>query len=136
MEKTISTGLKVWLWIVLVLNALGLVENLLSFGSAGVLSILINIVLGAAMIYACVALLFQYKKLGFQLILIVSAVKAVVAVINVIYIAVTLGAMFSGAGGLATLLAGVGGTILAVLLAAVVPLITWLLIKNQMDVFE
>lgn len=133
MEKQISTGLKVWLWVVIVFNGLGAISNLTSIGQSPLASI-ISILLEAALIYSCVLIMFKTKKLGFKLMCIVAGVNALYTIVNVILVAIVAGAAVGSASiGLAS---GLVGAVLAVILAAICPLITYLLMKSQWDMFE
>lgn len=133
MEKQISTGLKIWLWVVIVFNGLGAISNLTKIGQSPLASI-IGILLEAALIYACVLIMFKTKKLGFKLMCIVAGVNALYSVVSVILIAVIAGAVAGSASiGLAS---GLVGAVLAVVLAAICPLITYFLMKSQWDMFE
>lgn len=133
MEKQISTGLKIWLWVVIVFNGLGAITNLTQIGQSPLGSI-ISILLEAALIYSCVLIMFQMKKLGFKLMCIVAGVNALYSVVSVILVAVIAGAVAGSASiGLAS---GLVGAVLAVVLAAICPLITYFLMKPQWDMFE
>lgn len=133
MEKQISTGLKVWLWVVIVFNGLGAISNLTSIGQSPLASI-ISILLEAALIYSCVLIMFKTKKLGFKLMCIVAGVNALYTIVNVILVAIVAGAVVGSASiGLAS---GLVGAVLAVILAAICPLITYLLMKSQWDMFD
>ena len=133
MEKQISTGLKVWLWVVIVFNGLGAISNLTSIGQSPLASI-ISILLEAALIYSCVLIMFKTKKLGFKLMCIVAGVNALYTIVNVILVAIVAGAAVGSASiGLAS---GLVGAVLAVILAAICPLITYLLMKSQWDMFD
>ncbi|MCI8586911.1 MAG: hypothetical protein HFI92_13680 [Lachnospiraceae bacterium] len=99
-----TTGLKVWLWLVLVFNAIGAVTSVAAAflipGMWIVVAAEVLVVAGAVM------LLFPRKKMGFYLI---CAGAAVSLVLNII----------------------LGGNIVSSVISAVImPLIIWLLIKN------
>ncbi len=133
MEKNVSTGLKVWLWIVIVLNALSALGNLTSIGDAPVTAI-ISIVLEAVMIYAAVLIMFQTKKLGFKLMCLVAIVNVVVSIITVIFTGIIAGALAGNA--LVGLISGIIGIITSIIIAAICPLITYLFMKKDWDMFE
>lgn len=133
MEKSISTGLKVWLWIVIVLNGLSVISNLTKIGSNPFGSI-VSIVLEAVMIYACIMIMFQMKKLGFKLMVIMAVVNAVFSVIASVIGGIAAGAITgSAAVGIA---GGVIAAIFTIIIAAICPLVTYLLMKKDWDMFE
>lgn len=105
-----TTGLKVWLWLVLVFNAIGAVTSVATaFLIPGMWIVVVAevlVVAGAAM------LLFPRKKMGFYLI---CGGAAVNLVLNII----------------------LGGNIVSSVISAVImPLIVWLLIKNTWYEFQ
>lgn len=105
-----TTGLKVWLWLVLVFNAIGAVTSVATaFLIPGMWIVVVAevlVVAGAAM------LLFPRKKMGFYLI---CGGAAVSLVLNII----------------------LGGNIVSSVISAVImPLIVWLLIKNTWYEFQ
>lgn len=133
MEKQISTGLKVWLWFVIVVNGLSAVKNVFNIGSSP-LSTVISIVVEAALIYACVMIMFQMKKFGFKLMCIVAIVNAVLSILIMIIAGAAAGALTgSAAVGLAS---GAIGIVVVIIGAALCPLITYLLMKSQWEIFE
>lgn len=133
MEKQISTGLKIWLWFVIIMNGLSAITNVTKIGQSP-LSSIISILLEAALIYSCVLIMFQTKKLGFKLMCIVAGVSALYSVIVVILAGAAAGVIAGSASvGIAS---GVIGAVLAVVMAAICPLITYFLMKPQWDVFE
>jgi len=108
--RKMSSGLKIWLWIVLVLNALSLVGTiiaailapLLFFSAIGT----VLIIVGVCMI------LFKQKKLGFY---IICGTVAIVLVFNII---------------------GGNGIILSIISAVIMPGITYLFMKPTWDSFS
>lgn len=133
MEKQISTGLKIWLWVVIVFNGLSAISNLTKIGQSPLGSI-ISILLEAALIYSCVLIMFQMKKLGFKLMCITAGVNAVVSVLIVILAGAVAGAVAGSA--TVGIAGGLVGAVLVVIIAAICPLITYFLMKPQWDVFE
>lgn len=104
-----TTGLKVWLWIVLVLNAISAVISLIAALISPVLWI--SVIAGILIIVGAIMLL-QTKKIGFYLICGAAVVGLIVNVIN-------------------------GRNIFMALISAVVmPLIIYLLMKNTWNQFE
>lgn len=105
-----TTGLKVWLWIVLVLNAIYCVS---AVGTAMLVPLAwISVVLEIMIIAGTSMLLFARKKMGFYLICganVLGLIVNVVLGVNIIY------ALFS---------------------AIVMPLIIWLLMKNTWYEFQ
>lgn len=132
METKVSTGLKVWLWIVIVLNAISALGNISSIGSAPVTTI-ISIALEAAMIYAAVLIMFQTKKLGFKIMCAVAVVNVVVTIITSIFAGVLAAALAGTA--VIGLIAAIIGIIFSVILIAICPLVTYLLMKKDWDMF-
>lgn len=132
MERDISTGLKVWLWIVIVFNGLSAISSLTSIGDSPV-STIISIILDAIMIYACVMIMFQKKKLGFKLMVIFAVINAVVSIVVLVLAGIAAGALLgSAAAGFATALIGI---VIAVICAVICPLVTYLLMKKDWDLF-
>lgn len=133
MEKSVSTGLKVWLWIIIVLNGLSAVGSLFSIGNAPLSSIL-SVVLNAVMVYACIMILFQMKKLGFKLMCIIAVVNAIVSIVMTLVIGAAAGA---AAGSTALGIAGgIVGAVFIIISAAIVPGVTYLLMKKDWAMFE
>lgn len=133
MEKNISTGLKVWLWIVIVMNGISAVRNVFNIAK-NPLSTIITIVIEALMIYACVLIMFQMKKFGFKLMCIAAIINAVVSVVVVVIAGLAVGAL--GGSAAAGLAGGLVGAVLVVIMAAICPLITYFLMKKNWDMFE
>lgn len=106
-----TPGLKIWLWIVLVLNAL---SGVMAIATALLIPLMWIVVLAEALVVAGAAvLLFPRKKMGFYLICGGSAVGLIV-----------------------NLLVNPSGIISAVFSAIIMPLIIWLLIKNTWYEFQ
>lgn len=129
MEKQISTGLKIWLWFVIVMNGLGVIINVIRMGQSPLDSI-ISILLEAALIYSCVLIMFKTKKLGFKLMCITAGVNAAISVVIAILVGVLAGVIIGNAS------IGLAGAVWAVIRTAVCPLITYFLMKPQWDMFE
>lgn len=133
MEKQISTGLKIWMWFVIIVNGLSVIKNITEIGKSP-LSSIINILLEAVLIYSCVLIMFQMKKLGFKLMCITAGVNAAVSVLVVILAGAAAGVIAGNASvGIA---GGLVGAVLVVIMAAICPLITYFLMKPQWDIFE
>lgn len=133
MEKSVSTGLKVWLWIIIVFNGINVLTSLGSIAISP-LSTLINIVLNAGMIAAGILIMFKMKKVGFKIMVAVAAVNAVVAVVLTIIAGTAVGAVAGSASvGLA---GGIVAAVIAVIIAAICPLITYALMKKDWDMFD
>ncbi len=99
-----TTGLKVWLWFVLVVNA---ISGVTMIATALIVPVVwVSVLLEALIVAGTAMLLFAQKKMGFYLI-IGAAVLGVI--INLV-----LG----------------GNLIMALVSAIVMPMITWLLLKN------
>lgn len=130
MEKQISTGLKIWLWFVIIMHGLGAISNLTSIEQNPLRSI-ICILLYAAMIYSCVLIMFQTKKLGFKLMCIASGGNALYSIASVI-----LALVFIAENVASGIVAGLVGAVSVAAMAAICPLITYFLIKSQWDMFE
>lgn len=133
METKVSTGLKVWLWIVIVLNAISALGNLGSIANSPVATI-ISIVLEVIMIYAAVLIMFQTKKLGFKLMCGVAVANVVVTIITAIFAGVLAGALAGNA--MIGLIGAIIGIIFSVIIIAICPLVTYLLMKKDWDMFE
>ena len=105
-----TTGLKVWLWLVLVFNAIGAVTSVIA---ALLVPLMWLVVVAEALVVAgAVMLLFPRKKMGFYLICGGAVVNLIVNII-------------------------VGGNIVTSVISAVImPLIIWLLIKNTWYEFQ
>lgn len=105
-----TTGLKVWLWVVFVLNIISAVTSVFA---AMLLPILwVSVVLEIVIIVGIGLLLFGQKKIGYYLVCAMAVLGLIVNVVlgtNIIY---------------------------AVISAVLMPLITWLLMKNTWDQFE
>ncbi|MBQ8184823.1 MAG: hypothetical protein IJ036_03445 [Lachnospiraceae bacterium] len=100
-----STGLKVWLWIVFVVNIIGTVVGLVGNILGGVWG-WVSIVLGVVGIVAVGMMLFKQKKTGFTMLIGVEVLSIVVS-------------LFAG---------GIVSTIIG---AALFLGITWLFLKND-----
>lgn len=105
-----TTGLKVWLWIVLVFNA---ISGVTAIATAFLIPFMWVVVLAEALVVAgAVMLLFPRKKMGFYLICGGAVVSLIVNVI-------------------------LGNSIVSSAISAVImPLIIWLLIKNTWYEFQ
>lgn len=105
-----TTGLKVWLWIILVLNVIGIFT---SVTAALLVPILwLSVVLGVLIIAGVFLLLFKQRKMGYYLI---CGAAALSLVYNV----------------------AMGVNIISAIISAVLmPLITWLFLKNNWDSFQ
>ncbi len=102
-----KTGAKVWLWIVLVLGALGLLGNLTLF-LANPLIAIIYVAASVLIVAGCAVVLFKFQKLGFYLLI---AGYVVNGIMNIV----------------------IGGAIISGILGMIlVPLITYLVIKNDL----
>lgn len=132
METNVSTGLKVWLWIVIVLNAISALGNIGSIVSSPV-STIISIALEAAMIYAAVLIMFQTKKLGFKIMCAVAVVNVVVTIITAIFAGIFAGALVGNA--FIGLIGAIVGIIFSVILIAICPVLTYVLMKKDWDMF-
>lgn len=133
MEKSVSTGLKVWLWIVMVLNGIETISSLLQIGDSP-LSAIWGAVVSALMIYACVLIMFKMKKLGFKIMVIITVINAVVSVVIAVVAGLAAGAIAgSAAVGIA---GGLIGAVILVLFSAILPLVTYLLMKKDWNMFE
>lgn len=113
-----SGGLKVWLWIVFGFNALGIIS---AMGNVFVLSkyigrvssgnVVFSIVLSLAIMFASYRMLKGYKD-GFYLMCLCAVLSMVLSIIS----------------GLAP--------VTAIILSLIVPVITWILSREQMEFFE
>ena len=101
-----STGAKVWLWLVLVVNVLSCVSIALVLLIAPAAAI-ISLVLELILIAGVVLLLFRRQRIGFYLLCVCSVLSLIVNII-------------SGT-----------GIVRAIVSAVLFPLITYLVIKNQ-----
>lgn len=105
-----STGLKVWLWIVLVLNAITVVTTVLG---ALLNPLLFVSAIGTALIIVGVCMiLFKQKKLGLY---IICGMEAISLVFNII---------------------GGGNIIISIISAVLMPGITYLLMKSNWESFS
>lgn len=105
-----TTGLKGWLWFVLIVNVLsglGAIPTALVFPLAW-----ISVLLEVLIVVGTVLLLFKQKKMGYYLILAAAILGLIVNV--------AIGS----------------NVILAVISAVIMPGIIWLLMKNTWDQFE
>lgn len=128
-NRTLNTGLKVWLWIIFVINiisavvmALGVVGSAAlgsAFGLGPVYTVLCvaSLILEIVLIVGLAMLLFKSKKMGFYLI---CAAAGVGFVVNMITYGVT--------GGLTA-----ANIVRAVISMVLCPLITYLLAKKDWD---
>lgn len=133
METKVSTGLKVWLWIVIVWNAIGAIGNVTSIADSPVATI-ISIVLEVVTIYAAVLIMFQTKKLGFKLMCGVAVANVVVTIVTAIFAGILAGALAGNA--VIGLIGAIVGIIISIIIIAISPLITYLLMKKDWDMFE
>ncbi len=101
-----GTGAKVWLWIVLVVNALSCISVALLVVISPLLAI-ITLALEVVLIVGVILLLFKKQKVGFYVLCVSSVLSAVFSVI--------LGT----------------GIVRAVISAVAFPLITYLIIKSR-----
>lgn len=113
-----SGGLKVWLWIVFGFNALGIISAMgnvfmLSkyIGGVGSGNVVFSILLSLAVMLASYRLLKGYKD-GFYLICLCAIISMVLSIVS----------------GLAP--------VAAIILRLIVPVITWILAREQMEFFE
>lgn len=133
MERSVSTGLKVWLWILIVLDGISAAGSLMQIGDS-VFNALWGVASNAIMIYACVLIMFQRKKLGFKIMVIMTAIGAVVSVVLAVVGGMAAGAIAGNAAvGVA---GGLVAAVIVVLLSAICPLVTYLLMKKDWDMFE
>lgn len=133
MEKSVSTGLKVWLWVIIVFNGISVLGSLGSIASAP-LQTIISIVLNAGMIAAGMLIMFKMKKAGFKIMVAVAAVNAVKAVILAI-LAGTVAGVATGSASVG-LAGGIMAAVIAVVIAAICPLVTYALMKKDWDMFD
>jgi len=84
-----TTGCKIWLWIMLVANAISLVLGIISFSTLGVIGIY-TIVAGIIAIVGICLLLFKKKRIGFYILLALAVVGLVVNIANGANIAVSI----------------------------------------------
>lgn len=105
-----TKGLKIWLWIVLVCNALSAVGGVVTALAVplGWLSVIACVLVAVG----CAILLFQTKKLGFYIV----CAGAVVSLVTSILIGANI--------------------IVAIISAVVLPLIIFLLMKNTWNEFQ
>ena len=104
----LSTGAKGWLWFLFIVNIIGGMLNLISLILTGILG-LFSVVSSIILIIGVGIMLFQQKKLGFYL----MCVSAVISLISNLVIGT--------------------GFIAAVVGAGLLPLITFLVLKNCWD---
>lgn len=133
MEKKVSLGLKIWLWFIIVTNGISVISDVTSLGDS-LVSSLISIVVSGLLIYACVMIMFQMKKMGFKLMCIIYIVNAVISVVLSLIVGVAAGAVAGSAG--AGLAGGLIGAVIVIIAAAIYPLVTYLLMKKDWDMFE
>lgn len=76
-----TTGCKIWLWIMLVANTISLVLGIISFSTLGVIGIY-TIVAGIIAIVGICLLLFKKKRIGFYILLALAVVGLVVNIAN------------------------------------------------------
>ncbi len=112
-----NTGLKVWLWIVLVVNALSAISTCRLFGVAalvpgGVAIVALSLVCSALIIAGTAVLLFARKKLGFYL---MCACALLGLIMNIVMRTNLIAAIIS---------------------AVFCPLITFLLMRKEWDAFQ
>jgi hypothetical protein len=105
-----STGLKIWLWIILVLNAIGAVLSAFAMLIAPISAL--AVVMEIVLIAGIVLLLFKQKKLGFYIMVGCSAAGLI---INIMLAQGLLRSIFS---------------------AIIAPGITYLLMRNSWNEFE
>lgn len=133
MEKSVSTGLKVWLWVIIVFSGLSVLGSFGSIASAP-LPTIISIVLDAGMIAAGILIMFKMKKAGFKIMVAVAAVNAVWAVVLAI-LAGTVAGVATGSASVG-LAGGIMAAVIAVVIAAICPLVTYALMKKDWDMFD
>lgn len=105
-----TKGLKIWLWIVLVCNALSVVGGVIT--ALAIPLGWLTVIASALIVAGCAILLFQTKKLGFYIVCggaVVSFVTNVILGTNII---------------------------IAIISAIVLPLIIFLLMKNTWNDFQ
>lgn len=112
-----NSGLKGWLWFVLVVNAISAISNLGLYAIAslikgGVLLITLCLISSALIIAGTAILLFTRKKLGFYL-------MCACALINLI-LNIVMG----------------NNLVIAIISAVLCPLITFLLMRKEWDAFQ
>lgn len=84
-----TTGCKIWLWIMLVANAISLVLGIISFSALGVIGIY-TIAAGILAIVGICLLLFKKKRIGFYILLALAVVGLIVNIANGANIAVSI----------------------------------------------
>ncbi len=105
-----STGLKVWLWIVLVLNA---IIGLLCIPLALLVPVLwVSVILEVILIVGVCMLLFKQKKMGFYILIGTSVLNLIINVV------------------------GGQGIVKSLISAILFPLITYALMRSSWDQFE
>ncbi|MBR2779145.1 MAG: hypothetical protein IKD85_03135 [Firmicutes bacterium] len=79
----LSTGCKIWFWVVLVLNALSALISIFFIKESAVY--IASLISGIGMCAGAVMILFQKKKLGFYVLLAMAAFNLLVSVISGTY---------------------------------------------------
>lgn len=105
-----SKGLKIWLWVIFILNIISVVLNLLG----GILNPIswLYAVLGVVFVVGIALILFKQKKLGFYM---MCAMTAITFILNVV----------TGA-----------GIVTSIISAVLSPLVTYLFMKETWDQFQ
>ncbi|MGN0352093.1 MAG: hypothetical protein ACI4ES_10610 [Roseburia sp.] len=128
-NKKLSTGLTVWLWIIFVINVIvGLLAILTTIGASAVAATLglgggyiglcvVSLVLEVVVIVGLAMMLFGHKKAGFFVLVAAAVIGLVVNIITYNM--------------LGTLTAG--NIVKSLISAVVVPLVTFLLAKKDID---
>lgn len=112
-----NTGLKVWLWLVLVVNALSAISTFRLYSVAALVTggyaiVTVSLVCSALIIAGTAILLFARKKLGFYL---MCACALLGLIMNIV----------------------IGNNLIVSIISAVLcPLITFLLMRKEWDAFQ
>jgi len=105
-----SNGLRIWLWVILVLNVIGIIG---SVGTALLIPIAwVSVLLSVLIIAGISLLLFKQKRVGYYMVIGAALLGLIVNVavgVNIIY---------------------------AVFAAVCMPLITWLFLRNNWSLFD
>lgn len=111
-KKTFGTGAKVWLWLVLVLNAISALTSIMTIAASPLTGIL-SVLAGALAAVGAAVLMFKMTKMGFYII----CGGAVCGMIGSIITSATL--------------LGAAGIVGSVVGAVLMPLITFFVIKSK-----
>ena len=84
-QRSLSSGFKTWLWIVMAVSGVKIIMDIADMGS-GIASIGLfgNIIINILMIYGCWSVMFRFKKSGIRMIKVISVIGLVMVGISVV----------------------------------------------------